>query len=76
MSRRDEYESRIRRFLARHSITAYRIEPRRKHQAVVVAHAGRKIVVMIPATPSDRRGALNAVADLRRQLRLAGAARQ
>jgi hypothetical protein len=68
----DDYESRLRRLLAERNITTYRFEVRARHRAVVVAHGGRRITATFPSTGSDFRGARNAVADLRRALRLGG----
>jgi hypothetical protein len=70
----DAYVQRIRSFLARHDIANYRFVRRVKHRAVVVEHGGRVVTVIFPSSGSDWRGPANAVASLRRALRLNGVA--
>lgn len=54
--------------LATHSATDVRVERDHKHPQIGFVHAGRKLIYVIPSTPSDRRGALNALSDLRNLL--------
>jgi hypothetical protein len=70
MSNGDDYVKRIERFLDRHLIDDYRFVRRRKHRAVVVAHLGKETTIIFPTSGSDWRGPRNAVANLRRALRL------
>ena len=56
MSRRDAYVDRIRRLLTQHEIRDYRIEHRRRHRRVVIAHGGGVIRFTFPSTPSDLEG--------------------
>jgi hypothetical protein len=65
----DDYIARLGRTLANCGITSYRIEHRRRHRRVVVAHGSMTITVTFPSSGSDWRGARNAGADLRRRLK-------
>lgn len=44
-----------------------------KHNRIILHHGDRSSVVVYPATPSDRRGVLNHIAQMRRILRDLGA---
>jgi hypothetical protein len=68
MNSRNEYEHRLTRLLNRLQIGDYHFEDRRKHRALHVTWRGRSHTTFFPKTGSDRRGARNAVQDLRRQL--------
>jgi hypothetical protein len=67
----DDYESRLRAVLSDHGIRDFHFERRRRHRAVVVAHAGRTITIVFPTSGSDWRGPHRCAADLRRELRKA-----
>jgi hypothetical protein len=67
-----EYRVRLERVLADHGITAFRYVPTGNcHVLLVVEHAGRTLRKTIPSSPSDHRGPVKAVSDLRRMLRRA-----
>ena len=68
----DDYVSRIKRLLSRHSISTYRFEQRRRHRVVVVMHLGKECTIIFSASGSGWRGPRNAVSTLRRRLGLTG----
>jgi hypothetical protein len=67
-----EYRNRLERVLADHGIIAFRYVPSRNHVTLVFEHGGQTLRKTIPSTPSDVRGPVKAVSDLRRMLRGVG----
>jgi hypothetical protein len=51
--------------MQRHGVTEYLVDRSGKHHKLRFEFSGRQIMVVYPATPSDHRGVLNAVASLR-----------
>ena len=51
--------------MQRHGVTEYLVDRSGKHHKLRFEFGGRQIMVVYPATPSDHRGVLNAVASLR-----------
>jgi hypothetical protein len=66
-----DFETRIERVLDANGVTAWSFVKRRgKHPSVVVKHGGREWRFFYPSSSSDRRGAANFAALLRRKLGL------
>ena len=51
-----------------HGITNYRVDDTGNHNRLYYRANGRERFFVFPSTPGDRKGRLNSVADLRRQL--------
>jgi hypothetical protein len=67
-----DFQIAIDRLLAAHEIPAWHYARRGKHMSVVFDHGGRRHTVIFPGTPGDRRrGPLNLISYLRRELRRA-----
>jgi hypothetical protein len=56
------------RELARHGVTRWRIDRKRRHPRLEFEWNGQKIIYVMPSSSSDWRGVLNARSDLRRIL--------
>lgn len=72
---RSDYTDAIERELTFWPGVSWRFEKRAKHNAVVVTWRNYTQFCVFPASGSDRRGALNQIADLRALLRRMGAQR-
>lgn len=68
MNRKDT-EQAIRAELARHPNTQYTLEHRSKHPRIVIRCGAEVRKVPYTSTPTDPRGVLNKVADIRRAAR-------
>ncbi|MGI9489050.1 MAG: type II toxin-antitoxin system HicA family toxin [Geminicoccaceae bacterium] len=64
MSRRDHIDA-LTRELENYGATHVRVEQGGKHHRLVFTHDGKERFYVVPGTPSDRRGTLNALADIR-----------
>lgn len=58
----------LRRDLDAHGITEWSIDRTHRHPRLMFTVNGQRKILVFPNTPSDRRGHLNARADLRRML--------
>jgi hypothetical protein len=67
----NEFEAKLDRLLDANGVTAWHYAKRRgKHRSVLVSHNGREHRFFFPNSSSDRRGAANFAALVRRKLGL------
>src|SRR5579864_446203 len=66
----NEHYKQCTEFLNRYGIGDVELQHNGPHQRLIFTHNGRAKSFVIPATPSDHRGAMNAVSELRRYLGL------
>jgi len=67
----NEYADALIAELARAGITEHTIEQGGKHPRLIYHQDGKRRMYVFPASPSDRRGLINAVTDIRRHLGIA-----
>lgn len=67
-----EIRERIEKELAKHTGLNFAFQRRGKHPCVVLSHAGQSRFVVFTSTPTDRRGILNCISDVRKALRHIG----
>jgi hypothetical protein len=67
--------NRVEQFLNDHQIK-YRLERRKRHPAIVVAHGGAEIASYYPLTPSTHNSHYRLISTIRHRLGLVGGAQQ